>query len=92
VQLYFDPIAFKNHSAGVVLEKNFSDRLKFSLQSDIQMTPGAPSPGFLAVAEMDVLLTKHLSFRTVAFYNHSVNSDKTSYQVRSLTGGLTYRF
>ena len=92
VQLYFDPIAFKNHSGGVVLEKNFTDWLKFSLQSDIQMTPGAPSPGFLALAEMDVLLTKHLSFRVVAFYNHSVNDDKTSYQVRSLTGGLCFRF
>jgi tetratricopeptide (TPR) repeat protein len=92
LQLYFDPIAFKNHSWGVVLEKNFGDRLKFSLESDIQLTPGAPSPGFLALAEMDVLITRQLSFRLVAFYNHSVNNDRASYQVRGLTGGLTFRF
>jgi hypothetical protein len=92
VQLYFDPIAFKNHSWGVVLEKNFNGWLKFSLESDIQLTPGALSPGFLTLAEVDVLLTKHLSFRLLAFYNHSVSNDKTSYQVRSLTGGLCFRF
>jgi len=74
------------------LEKNFGDRLKFSLESDIQLTPGAPSPGFLALAEMDILITRQLSFRLVAFYNNSVNNDRTSYQVRNLTGGLTYRF
>lgn len=92
VQLYFDPIAFKNHSWGTILEKNFGDRLKFSLESDIQLTPGAPSPGFLALAEMDVLIAKQLSFRLVGFYNNSVNSANTSYQVRTVIGGLTVRF
>lgn len=92
LQLYFDPIAFKNHSWGVVLEKNFGDWLKFSLESDIQLTPGAPGPGFLALAEMDVLLTRQLSLRLVAFYNNSVSEDKTSYQVRNLVAGLSYRF
>jgi tetratricopeptide (TPR) repeat protein len=92
LQLYFDPIAFKNHSWGVVLEKNFGDWLKFSLESDIQLTPGAPGPGFLALAEMDVLLTRQLSLRLVAFYNNSVSNDKTSYQVRNLVAGLAYRF
>ena len=76
LQLYFDPVAFKNHSWGVVLEKNFGDRLKFSLESDIQLTPGAPGPGFLALAEMDVLLTRQLSLRLVAFYNNSVSEIK----------------
>jgi len=76
----------------VVLEKNFGDWLKFSLESDIQLTPGAPGPGFLALAEMDVLLTRKLSLRLVAFYNNSVNKDKTSYQVRNLVAGLSYRF
>jgi tetratricopeptide (TPR) repeat protein len=92
LQLYFDPIAFKNHSWGVVLEKNFGDWLKFAVESDIQLTPGAPSPGFLALAETDVLLTRQLSLRLVAFYNHSVSNDKTSYQVRNLVAGLSYRF
>jgi tetratricopeptide (TPR) repeat protein len=92
LQLYFDPIAFKNHSLGFVLEKNFSNWLKIVLESDLQMTPGAPSPGFLALGEIDVLLTQQLSLRMLAFYNHSVASDKTSYQVRTITAGLCVRF
>ena len=92
LQLYFDPKAFKNHSWGIILEKNFTPWLKLALESDLQMTPGAPGPGFLALAELDVLLSKNLSLRAVAFYNNSVNSDKTSYQVRSITAGLSYRF
>ena len=92
IQLYFDPIAFKNYCWGVIFEKNFSDRLKLVLETDLQLTPGASQPGFLGLAELDMLLTKRLALRAVGFYNNSINNDNTSYQVRSITAGLTYRF
>ena len=92
VQLYFDPIAFKNYSWGIIFEKNFSPRLKLVLESDLQMTPGASQPGFLGLVELDALLTRNLSLRAIGFYNNSINNDNTSYQVRSFSAGLTYRF
>jgi hypothetical protein len=90
--LYWDPIAFKNHSWGVVFEKNFWGRVKLALESDLLYTPGAPNPGALVFAEVDILLTRNLALRTMGFYLNSVDADKTSYQVRSIIAGLSYRF
>ena len=90
--LYWDPIAFKNHSWGVVFEKNLWGRVKLALEGDLLYTPGAPTPGTLVFLEMDVLLTRSLALRTMAFYLNSVDVDRTSYQVRSIMAGLSYRF
>lgn len=90
--LYWDPIAFKNHSWGIVFEKNWLGRIKLALESDLLYTPGAPTPGALVFLEVDVLLTPNLAWRTVGFYLNSVDGDKTSYQVRSISAGFSYRF
>jgi tetratricopeptide (TPR) repeat protein len=90
--LYWDPRAFKNHAWGVVFEQNWLGRVKLALESDLLYTPGASTPGALVFLEVDVLLTKNLALRTVGFYLNSVDADKTSYQVRSISLGLSYRF
>ncbi|MBI4642564.1 MAG: tetratricopeptide repeat protein [Deltaproteobacteria bacterium] len=90
--LYWDPIAFKNHSWGVVFEKNLWGRVKLALEGDMLYTPGAPTPGALVFLEVDVLLTRNLALRTMGFYLNSVDVDRTSYQVRSIMAGLSYRF
>lgn len=90
--LYWDPIAFKNHGWGVVLEKNWLGWIKLALESDLLYNPGAPVPGALVFLELDLLLTKNLAFRTTGAYLNSVDADKTSYQVRSISAGVFYRF
>ena len=90
--LYWDPIGFKNHSWGVVFEKNWAGRFKLALEGDMLYTPGAPSTGSLVFLEADVLLTKNLAWRTIGFYLNSVDRDKTSYQVRNVSTGLSFRF
>ena len=90
--LYWDPIGFKNHSLGVVFEKNWLGRVKLALEGDLLYTPGAPSPGSLVFLEADVLLTKNLAWRTIGFYLNSIDRDKTSYQMRNISTGLSYRF
>ncbi len=90
--LYWDPIAFKNHAWGVVFEQNWLGRVKLALESDLLYSPGAPTPGALVFLEVDVLLTQNLALRTVGYYLNSVDGDKTSYQVRSISAGLSYRF
>jgi tetratricopeptide (TPR) repeat protein len=90
--LYWDPIGFKNHAWGVVLEKNWWGRLKLALEGDLLYNPGAPSPGALVYLELDYLLTRNLALRGVGFYLNSVNNDRTSYQVRNVNFGIAYRF
>jgi tetratricopeptide (TPR) repeat protein len=90
--LYWDPIAFKNHSWGVVFEQNWLGRLKLALESDLLYTPGAQTPGALIFLEVDLLLTRNLALRTVGFYLNGVDPDQTSYQLRSISLGLSYRF
>lgn len=92
--LYWDPIAFKNHSLGVVLEKNWGGWLKFAMESDMLFNAGADQPGVLALAEVTVLLTDRLALRGVGSYMNSVDSgpQRTSYQVRNIFALLTFRF
>ncbi len=90
--LYFDPIAFKNHSWGLVWEHNLSQRLKVAGQVDLLYNAGARRPGVDALLEVNYLLTPRLSFRAMAFYLHSVNEDGTTYQVRNVMAGLSLRF
>lgn len=90
--LYWDPEAFKNHSWGFVLEKNWGPRLKFAWESDLLYCPGSSNPGMLHLAEINVLLTEALSFRAIGSYLNSNDQDNTSYQLRQISGSLTYRF
>jgi hypothetical protein len=89
---YFDPQALKVHSWGVVLEKNWGDRFKLALESNLLYNQQGTGPGVNALAELNYLLTYHLSVRGVAYYSHSVGLGGVSYQVRSVSGGLSYRF
>lgn len=44
------------------------------------------------LAELNYLLTSHLSLRAVGFYANSMLRGGVSYQARSVSGGLSYRF
>jgi tetratricopeptide (TPR) repeat protein len=92
--LYWDPTAFKNHAAGVVFEKNLADRMKLAFESDLLFNSGTDRPGFLTLMELDFFLSEDLSLRTVGFYldNADENNGETSYQIRNIMAGLTYRF
>ena len=92
--LYWDPMAFKNHAAGVVFEKNLADRMKLAFESDLLLNSGADRPGFLTLMELDFFLSEDLSLRAVGFYldNADENNGETSYQIRNIMAGLTYRF
>ena len=55
---------------------------------------GGVSPwveGVNALVEGHYLLTYHLSLRAVGYYSYTVFPGST-YQVRSISGGLSYRF
>lgn len=90
--LYWDPSAYKNHSWGIVLEKNWGQWAKFALESDLLYTPGSSSPGMLHLVEFNFLLTDTLSLRLLGSYLNSNDRDDTSYQLRQISGSLTYRF
>lgn len=92
---YADFRSLNFHSWGVVLEKNWGGRAKLALESNFNYSRQGNNPGVKtvnALAEMNYLLTYHLSFRAVGFYSHSVLPGGTSYQARSVSGGLSYRF
>ncbi|AEB10199.1 hypothetical protein Desac_2377 [Desulfobacca acetoxidans DSM 11109] len=89
----FQSITF--HSWGMVLEKNWGKRAKLALESNINYSWQGNNIGVKtvnALAEMNYLLTYHLSLRAVGFYSHNVGPGATSYQMRSVSGGLSYRF
>jgi tetratricopeptide (TPR) repeat protein len=92
---YTDFQSLNFHSWGIVLEKNWGSRAKLAVESDFNYSHQAGSSWVKTVnvlVEMNYLLTYHLSLRAVGFYSHSVLPDSTSYQVRSVSGGLSYRF
>ncbi len=91
---YVDFHAIKYHSWGAVLEKNWGSRAKLVLESNFICQHQGSNPwvkGVNALAEMDYLLTYHLSLRAVGFYYYSAGLGRI-YQVRSVTGGVSYRF
>jgi hypothetical protein len=91
---YVDFHALKYHSWGAVLEKNWGSRAKLVLESNFICSQQESNPwvkGVNALAEMNYLLTYHLSLRAVGFYYYSAGLGHI-YQVRSVTGGLSYRF
>jgi tetratricopeptide (TPR) repeat protein len=91
---YADFHSLKYHSWGAVLEKNWGSRAKLVLESNFICQQQESNPwvkGVNVLAEMNYLLTYHLSLRAVGFYYYSVGVGRT-YQVRSVTGGLSYRF
>lgn len=90
--LYWDPGAFKNHAWGLVLEKNWRQWAKIALESNLLYTPGGSAPGMLHLAEVNLLLTEAWSFRVLATYLHNHDQDDTSYQLRQISGSLTFRF
>jgi hypothetical protein len=79
----------------MVLEKNWGSRAKLALEGNLNYSHQIGNPWIKTVnvlAEMTHLLTYHLSLRVVGFYSHSVLPGGTSYQARSVSGGLSYRF
>ena len=77
-----------------VLEKNWGSRAKLVLESNFICSQQLNNPwtkGVNVLAELNYLLTYHLSLRTVGFYFHSVNQGRT-YEVRNISGGLSCRF
>ena len=87
--------SIRYHSWGVVLEKNWGDWAKLVLESNFFCNRQQSSPwvtGVNVLAEMNYLITYHLSLRAVGFYSHSMGPGPSSYQVRSVLGGLSYRF
>jgi tetratricopeptide (TPR) repeat protein len=92
---YADFQSINFHSWGLVLEKNWGGRAKLVLESNFNYSRQGDNPGVKtvnALAEMNYLLTYHLSLRAVGFYSHSMLPGSTSYQARSVSGGLSYRF
>jgi len=87
--------SIRYHSWGVVLEKNWGSRAKLVLESNFIYNRQQSNPwvkGVNVLAEMNYLVTYHLSLRAVGFYSHSMGPGPTSYQVRNVSGGLSYRF
>jgi hypothetical protein len=91
---YIDFHSIKYHSWGAVLEKNWGSRAKLVLESNFICQRQKSNPWTKVVnglVEMDYLLTYHLSLRAVGFYYYSAGLGRI-YQVRSVSGGLSYRF
>ncbi len=87
---YTDFHSLKYNSWGAVLEKNWGSRAKLVLESNFIYSRQKSNPwvkGVNALAEMNYLLTSHLSLRAVGFYFYSVGAGRT-YQVSSVSGGL----
>jgi tetratricopeptide (TPR) repeat protein len=82
----------KNHSWGVVLEKNWAGRVKLALESNITYNQRGNIPGFNAMAEFDYLLTYHVSLRLAGFYANTPIRGPISYQERVALTTLSYRF
>jgi hypothetical protein len=78
-----------------VLEKNWGSRAKFVLESNFNYSrqeSNNSARGVNVMAEMNYLLTERVSLRAVGFYSHSVAQSGISYQVRNVSGGISYRF
>jgi tetratricopeptide (TPR) repeat protein len=89
---YADFHSLKYHSWGVVLEYNWDERAKFAVESNVTYNQVGHGPGENVLVEVNYLLTSHLSMRAVGFYANSMLRGGVSYQARSVTGGLSYRF
>lgn len=89
---YTDFQSLKYHLWGVVLEKNWSDRAKLALESNVTYNQVGNGPGVNVLVELNYLLTYHLSLRAVGYYANSMFQGGISYQVRSASGGVSYRF
>ena len=91
---YVDFHALKYHACGAVFEKNWGSRAKLVLESNFVCSREESDPyvkGVNALVEMNYLLTYHLSLRAVGFYYYAAGLGSI-YQVRSVSGGLSYRF
>jgi tetratricopeptide (TPR) repeat protein len=89
---YVDFQSLKYHSWGVVLEKNWTDRAKLAIESNVTYNQVGNGPGVNVLVELNYLLTYHLSLRAVGYYANSMLQGGTSYQVRSASGGVSFRF
>jgi tetratricopeptide (TPR) repeat protein len=89
---YTDFHSLKYHAWGVVLEYNWGDRAKFIVESNVTYNQVANGPGENVLVEVNYLLTPHLSMRATGFYANSMLPGRVSYQARSVSGGLSYRF
>ena len=89
---YTDFHSLKYHAWGVVLEYNWGGRAKFAVESNVTYNQVGNGPGENVMVELNYLLTPHLSMRAVGFYANSMLRGGVSYQARSVSGGLSYRF
>jgi Tfp pilus assembly protein PilF len=89
---YTDFHSLKYHAWGVVLEYNWGNRAKFIVESNVTYNQVANGPGQNVLVELNYLLTPHWSMRAVGFYANSMLRGGVSYQARSVSGGLSYRF
>jgi Tfp pilus assembly protein PilF len=89
---YADFHSLKYHAWGVVLEYNWGDRAKFIVESNVTYNQVGNGPGQNVLVELNYLLTPHLSMRAVGFYANSMLRGGVSYQARTVSGGLSYRF
>jgi hypothetical protein len=91
---YIDFHSLRYNSWGAVLEKNWGGRAKLVLESNFICLQQERNPwvkGVNALAEINYLLTYHLSLRAVGFYSRSWGLNRT-YQVRNISAGLSFRF
>jgi len=78
-----------------VLEKNWGGRVKLALESNFNYSRQLRNPrvkGVNVLVEMNYLLIHHVALRAVGFYSHSVGPGPAPYQMRNISGGLSYRF
>jgi hypothetical protein len=68
---------------GLVLEKNWSSRAKFALESNLNYNQRSNASGFNVMVEFDYLLSYYLSARVVSFYSDAVVQGQASHQARS---------
>lgn len=83
------------HSWGLVLEKNWGEWAKLAMESNFNYSRQGSNPWVKTanvLVEMNDLLTYNLSLQAVGFYFHSIGPGPASYQSRSVSGGLSYRF
>jgi hypothetical protein len=89
---YADFQSLKYHFWGVVLEKNWGDWAKLAPESNVTYNQVGNGPGVNVPVGLNYLLTRHLSLRAVGYYANSMFQGGVSYQFRSASGGVSYRF
>jgi hypothetical protein len=72
-------------------EKNWGDRGKLAIESNVTRNQAGNGPGVNVLVEVNYLLTRHFSLHDVGYYANSMLQGGISYQVPSASGGVSYR-